>query len=112
MVQLIEHERLAPFARFHMDGHWDPDGRHMVAAIMHALSAPAIPVRPLPWWIMSLAAPFAADMKELVELRYLWERPVRLDNRHLVATLGHEPHTPLAEAVRNTLAFMKVPVAN
>lgn len=49
-------------------------------------------------------APFNVTMRELGEMRYLWERAVRLDNAKLVAVLGAEPHTPLDEAVRATLA--------
>ena len=81
--------------------------RVQVLAFVFAALAAELVGKPL----AGRAPSFAADMKEVVELRYLWERPVRLDNRHLVATLGHEPHTPLADAVRETLAFMKVPVA-
>ncbi len=103
LVQLIEHDPLPDFARFHMDGHWDSDGAHMATAIVRALGQPEVKVARLPWWAVSLAAPFKPDFKELLELRYLWERPVRLRNERLVATLGREPHTPLDEAVRTTL---------
>ncbi|MFD2501706.1 hypothetical protein ACFSTI_26435 [Rhizorhabdus histidinilytica] len=57
MVRLAERDDLEPFARFHMDGHWDPDGSRMTDAIRRALRAPAVPVRPLPWWAMRLASP-------------------------------------------------------
>jgi nucleoside-diphosphate-sugar epimerase len=109
MVQLIEHDALPKFARFHMDGHWDEDGRQMAAAIVRALGQPDVPVRPLPWWLLSMIAPLAPDVKDLVELKYLWERPVRLCNRRLVATLGREPHTSLDDAVRRTLSSIAVP---
>jgi len=36
----------------------------------------------------------------MLELRYLWQRPIRLDNTKLVAFLGTEPHTPIDGAVR------------
>jgi hypothetical protein len=36
-------------------------------------------------------------------MRYLWKVPVYMSNDRLVATLGAEPHTPLDQAVRNTL---------
>jgi nucleoside-diphosphate-sugar epimerase len=111
MVQLMEVERLGPMARFHMDGQWDPDGGRMAAAIVEALGTPHVPVRRLPWWIIGLTSRFSPDMRELAELRYLWERPVRLDNTRLVQTLGHEPRTPLVEAVRATLAHLQVPIA-
>ena len=47
--------------------------------------------------------PFVTVLREMLELRYLWQQPVRLDNAKLVAFLGAEPHTPLDEAVRTTL---------
>lgn len=110
MVQLMEHVELPQMARFHMDGHWDADGSQMAAEIARALGDPAVPVRKLPWWVISLASRFSKDLSELAELRYLWERPVRLNNARLVSTLGHEPRTPLARAVRETLEFLKVPI--
>ncbi|NOU32331.1 MAG: hypothetical protein HOO96_30875 [Polyangiaceae bacterium] len=111
IVQLIEHRPLPPLARFHMDGHWDPDGMQMAAAIGRALGVPEVPVRRLPWWMISLAAPFMPDLKELAEMKYLWELPLRLCNERLVATLGYEPHTPLDDAVRQTLASLGVPTS-
>lgn len=106
MVRLMEQRGLPPFARFHMGGHWDPDGRLMVGAIVRALGHPGVSVARLPWWAVSMAAWFVPDMRELVELKYLWERPVRLHNELLVKTLGREPHTPLDEAVAQTLRSM------
>jgi hypothetical protein len=34
-------------------------------------------------------------MRELLEMRYLWQNPIRLDNTRLLAFLSEEPHTPL-----------------
>ena len=59
-----------------------------------------------PWWLMALAAPFVATLRELREMRYLWRTPVRMDNARLLAVLGHEPHTPLETAVKATLEGM------
>ena len=59
-----------------------------------------------PWWLMTLAAPFVATLRELREMRYLWQTPVRMDNAKLLAVLGHEPHTPLEVAVKATLKGM------
>jgi hypothetical protein len=36
-------------------------------------------------------------------MRYLWRKPLQLDNRKLVAFLGSEPHTGLDQAVETTL---------
>lgn len=106
MARLIEGPPLPDFARFHMDGHWDADGTQMVSAIATALGAPAVPIRRLPWWQLRLASLFATTPRELMEMRYLWQRPLRLDNARLAAWLGAEPHTPLAAAVQATLTSL------
>jgi hypothetical protein len=36
-------------------------------------------------------------------MRYLWRETVLLDNARLTATIGAEPHTPIAAALRETL---------
>jgi nucleoside-diphosphate-sugar epimerase len=104
MVRLLETpEALEPFAVFHMDGHWDADGTQMIAAIRKALRDPDIKVRKMPWWLVRLASPVVPLFRELLEMRYLWKEPLRMDNTKLTAALGAEPHTPLDEAVRETL---------
>lgn len=103
MVRLADRSDLADFARFHMEGQWDADGTMMIGAIRRALGDPALPVRPMPWGVMRLASPFVPLLRELAEMRYLWQQPVRLRNDRLVATLGAEPHTPIDQAVRATL---------
>ena len=60
-------------------------------------------LRSFPWWAMKLVAPFVVFCREVLEMRYLWQRPLKLDNRRLEAYLGAEPHTPLDDAVRRTL---------
>ncbi len=107
MVRLLERADLADFASFHMEGHWDPDGRRMVETIARVLGDPAVPIRPLPWWQLRLAALVSVTPRELMEMRYLWQRPVRMTNARLAATLGGEPRTPLADAVRATLADLR-----
>ncbi|WP_322400587.1 NAD-dependent epimerase/dehydratase family protein [Massilia luteola] len=106
MAALIEHRaQLAPFARFHMGGHWDPDGTAMCDAIRRVVAhrGASASVGAFPWWFVRLAAPFNETLRELLEMRYLWRQPVRLDNARLVDVLGAEPHTPLDAAVECTL---------
>ncbi|WP_409028731.1 NAD(P)H-binding protein [Janthinobacterium sp. SUN098] len=110
MVQLLALRATLPaFARFHMAGHWDHDGRQMTGAIVRVVqqatgAAPAI--RRFPWWLVALASPFVATLREMREMRYLWQAPLSMDNARLLAVLGQEPHTPLDEAVRATLEGM------
>ncbi len=111
MVELVQRrETLEPFAVFHMAGHWDADGTQMAAAISRAVikrggAKPA--VRAFPWWLTALAAPFVPTLRELREMRYLWNVPVGMSNAKLVAILGQEPHTPLDEAVEAALEGMR-----
>ncbi len=107
MVELLQRrDTLEAFASFHMAGHWDADGTQLAAAISrvvvkHGGAAPT--VRAFPWWLIALAAPFVETLREMREMRYLWKTPVNMSNAKLVATLGHEPHTPLDEAVEGAL---------
>ena len=103
MVRLAERQDLEPFAAFHMKGHWDADGTQMVAAIRRVVGQPGLKVRAFPWWLLAVASPFVPLFRELREMRYLWEVPVRMSNARLVALLGSEPHTPIDDAVRATL---------
>ena len=110
MLQLLAIRTTLPaFARFHMAGHRDHDGRQMTAAIARVVqqatgTRPAI--RRFPWWLVALASPFVATLREMREMRYLWNTPLQMDNARLLAALGQEPHTPLDEAVRATLEGM------
>lgn len=107
IVLLLERRAGLPaFAAFHMAGHWDADGTQMAGAIGRAVvrsGGPAPRVRAFPWWLVRLAAPLVPLFRELGEMRYLWQQPLRMDNGALRAVLGAEPHTPLDAAVQATL---------
>jgi nucleoside-diphosphate-sugar epimerase len=103
MVRLAELADLAAFATFNMKGHWDADGTEMIAAIRRVVGQPGLKVRAFPWWLLAIASPFVPLFRELREMRYLWDVPVRMNNARLVALLGSEPHTPIDDAVRATL---------
>ena len=107
MVELLaRRDTLDAFASFHMAGHWDADGTQMATAIKRVvgrLTGAEPRVTRFPWWLLTLASPFMATFRELREMRYLWRTAVRMDNARLIAVLGHEPHTPLDEAIEATL---------
>jgi nucleoside-diphosphate-sugar epimerase len=106
---LARRDELEPFASFHMRGHWDPDGTAMTAAIKHVAERAGIKakVKPFPWWLISAMSPFNATLHEMREMRYLWEQTIEMNNSKLIAFLGHEPQTPLIEAVHSTLAGLR-----
>jgi nucleoside-diphosphate-sugar epimerase len=104
MMQLIERrEALGPFEVFHFAGHFDADGKGMIEAIRKVAGKPRLPVRSFPWFVVVAASPFVTLFREMLEMRYLWREPLRLDNARLVRVLGAEPHTPLDLAVKRTL---------
>lgn len=106
MVELLARRAALPaFASFHMAGHWDATGRQMAEAIQRVTARHGGDARiaPLPWWLLNLAGLFITTFREMREMRYLWQQPVRMDNAQLLAVLGHEPHTPLDEAVEAAL---------
>lgn len=103
MAQLADREaELGPADVFHFAGHM-LKGRQMAEAVSRGLGG-ALPVRPFPWTWVYAAAPFMTMMRELIEMRYLWQEEILLDNAKLVALLGTEPHTPLAIAVGRCLS--------
>jgi nucleoside-diphosphate-sugar epimerase len=105
MVRLVERDsELEAFSTFHMNGHWDADGTQMIEAIRRVVGRPDLKVRAFPWLMLAVASPFVPLFRELREMRYLWQAPVRMDNSRLISVLGTEPHTPLDQAVRATLS--------
>jgi nucleoside-diphosphate-sugar epimerase len=103
---LARRASLDAFARFHLAGHWDADGTQMAEAIARVVArrtGQAPRIVSFPWWLMRLASPFVTTLREMMEMRYLWREPVRMDNARLRAVLGAEPHTPLDAAVEASL---------
>ncbi|MDB5496932.1 MAG: uncharacterized protein JWP28_963 [Phenylobacterium sp.] len=103
MVRLVEDEtNLGAFEVLHMRGQ-TLTGQELIAAL-EAVAGRKLAVSRLPWLAIRAMAPFNETFREMLEMRYLWETPVLLDNTRLVARLGVEPHTPIEEALRLALA--------
>ncbi|MDE1173709.1 MAG: SDR family NAD(P)-dependent oxidoreductase [Parvibaculaceae bacterium] len=94
---------LPAFDVFMFEGHWFERGVEISHAVGRAIGKPDMPVRRFPWPLFYLAAPFVGFCREVIEMRYLWKVPIRLDNRKLVAFLGVEPHTDTDRAIRSAL---------
>jgi nucleoside-diphosphate-sugar epimerase len=104
IARLVERRaQLGAFEVFHFGGHWLERGIEMAEATLRVAGARGARIRKFPWLALYALAPFVETFREMLEMRYLWTEPVRLDNRKLVAFLGAEPHTPLDEALRATL---------
>lgn len=57
----------------------------------------------MPWPLIRAGSWLVPTWASLCEMRYLWNTPHRLANEKLLALLGHEPHTPLPQAVHAAL---------
>lgn len=75
-------------------------------ALFHALEQATgrrLTLTQMPWWPLRLTAPFVPISRALLEMRYLWQRPHRLDESKLHALIGDVPHTGIADALRASL---------
>jgi len=98
-------DRLKPFERLQFEGFYDDTGDRLVEGIRRVCARP-LPSYRFPWWLMRLAAPFAAFPREAAEIAPYWHHPMRFDNQRLVELIGPEPRTALDEAVRASLVDM------
>ncbi|KJF73816.1 NAD(P)H-binding protein [Agrobacterium arsenijevicii] len=98
-------DELQTFAVYHMEGVWDFDGLQLIGAIERVVGHP-VKRRRLSWLAVGLAAPFVPLFREVVEMKYLWQMPIRMSNRKLADFLGKEPQTPIDVAVSATLASL------
>jgi nucleoside-diphosphate-sugar epimerase len=109
MGRLIERENeLADFDVFHFAGHWLERPDALAQSIRRVTRDPAIPLKPFPVPVLYAAAPFVTAFREMIEMLYLWNKPIGLDDAKLRAFLGDVPATPLDVAVRESLADMGV----
>ena len=107
LARLVDAEdRLSAYEVFHFRGHWMEDGQVIGQALRRVTGNAKLPIRAFPWAVLYLMAPFDETMREMLEMGYLWKRPIGLDNAKLVRFLGQEPHTALDTAMRATLADM------
>jgi len=107
IVRLAEIEASLPsHDSVHFGGHWLEPGIAIAEAVRRVSGNPDLPIRRAPWWLYRTAAPFVTVLREVLEMRYLWQVKLRLDNAKLVSLIGPEPHTPLDEAVRRTLSAL------
>jgi nucleoside-diphosphate-sugar epimerase len=101
-----QEDRLGRFEVFHFRGHYLERNAAFGEAIRRVTGNPKLPLRAFPWIVVRAAAPFNETFRELLEMRYLWTRPIGLANAKLVGFLGEEPHTPLDQALAVSLADM------
>lgn len=104
IARLVERDESLPaFETFHFGGHWFDRGVEFAERLREAAGVPRASVRRFPWMVLLALSPFVRLFKEMMEMRYLWKVPARLDNAKLRAVLGDEPHTDIDAALRHSL---------
>jgi nucleoside-diphosphate-sugar epimerase len=104
MARLIECERpMSAYEVFHFRGHWFERGMEMAERVCHASGISSRRIKAFPWWAVKLAAPFVNAFHEMLEMRYLWQVPLQMDNTKMRALIGQESHTPIEVALAATL---------
>ncbi len=76
----------------------------MVEAARHAIGKPDLPIRPFRWIWLWLGAPFSTFLREALEMRWLWQRGLALDNAASVAGSVKSHIRRSEQAVRAALA--------
>ena len=77
--------------------------RPAMISALERVAGRKLPVKGFPWLALRAVAPFVETLREMIEMRYIWDNAVLMDNARLVKTLGVEPHTPLETALRTAL---------
>jgi len=97
-------DQLRPFEVVNFAGYVVPRQDEFFRMVARAAGHPDLAVRPVPWWILRLVGLFDGVVRELMELRYLFDTGVILDGSKLRHLLPQSADTPIEEAVRLTVA--------
>jgi len=97
-----QHAQLRGHHRLHFAGH-AVTGQQMREA-MEAATRRSLKPATLPWGVIHLGAIVIPMWREMLVMRYLWQRAHQLEGRALQALVGSLPHTPLPKAVGASLA--------
>ncbi|MEN8584060.1 NAD-dependent epimerase/dehydratase family protein [Arthrobacter sp. KBS0703] len=80
--------------------------RQLAGALAEAAGVPGPKVGVLPGWLLRAVGVFSADIRELAEMLYQFQRPFVMDSAASEAALDLRP-TPLADAARMTVDWWK-----
>ena len=102
MVGLAEKRaQLGPFSAFGFEG-FNLTGRELVSA-MERVAGRKLKVGAMPWSAMRVIGLLAPDIREVVEMRYLWNVPHAIHGAKLAALLPDFRPTPLLTALADAI---------
>lgn len=104
MVGLAEiRSSLAKFDTFGFKG-YTLTGNQLIEAIGKAAARP-LKLSGMPWFILSFLGLFSPTIKEVIEMRYLWDVPHSLDDTKLRTALPSIKTTPLGDSLKEVLVL-------
>ncbi len=89
------------FEEFVFDG-FTLSGTQLVRKL-ERIAGKKLKVLNFPWMLVRLLAIFSAQMREVIEMRYLWNKPHSIDGSKLNAVLSDFTPTPLETVLRKVL---------
>jgi len=113
-LELLEMEAsLRAFEVFHFAGYVATPEQDFLEQVAGQAGHSGLAIRVIPWSALKLAAMFDATVRELMELRYLFDQSVILEGSKLRKTLPDFKETPIAEAIRVTLeSYQETPASS
>ncbi|CAE7942883.1 unnamed protein product [Symbiodinium necroappetens] len=97
-------ERLVPFETFHFAGHTFERQQDFYGKVIECAEDDSLKVKKSSWLALRGAGLVNKDLKELIELKYLWEEGVLLDDTRLRRVWPKFALTPIEPAIARTLA--------
>ena len=111
MVALAERrENLAGFTRFGFGGHTF-SGEELRSWASTLWQHP-VRLKPFPWTLLRVMAIFSPLLREVVEMRYLWDVPHQIDGGRFERFAPEFRMTPLAEVLRDVWGLQEVGLAS
>ncbi len=93
-----------PFAGYMLTG-------REIAQSLSRVTGGDMALKRMQWWPLQLARPFWRMAPHLLEMRYLWDVPHRLDDTALTTLIGPVPHTDLDQAMRTAIPLEQTATA-
>ncbi len=76
-----------------------------LVAVAERAAGRSLKVKQTPWGLLAFLGKFMPVVREVVEMRYLWNRPHRLDNAPLEALVPEFKPTPLNQTIKDSLTL-------
>ena len=98
--ELLKKGQLGKFEVFHFSGH--RVSFNDIAKAIEARTGKSVKIVNFPWLLLQIFAPFSSMIRSVLEMRYLWNKPLNLSEQRLKKVLGEKiPHTDLEQALEN-----------